>query len=87
MKKFLLFAAFFCGIFTLSAACSFSESEDDNGNKTIAIDITEYEADSILDENAYTTAILFWEGTKSYNEGSDNDGSYIEISGVRYYKK
>lgn len=38
MKKFLLFAAFFCGIFTLSAACSFSESEDDNGNKILIME-------------------------------------------------
>ena len=35
--------------------------------------------------NAAVKALF--DGTKSYNAGKDDNGSYIEISGARYYKK
>ena len=30
---------------------------------------------------------VIFNGEKSYNEGSDNDGSYIEVGGIKLYKK
>ena len=37
------------------------------------------------DENA--SILSLFNGTQSYNQGSDDNGSFIEIGGVRYYKK
>lgn len=65
----------------------FELGEDEDGKQTITIDITEYEADSVLLDSAYKAAEALWEGTKSYNEGNDNNGDYIEIGGAKYYKK
>lgn len=65
----------------------FEIGQDDAGNKTITFTMDEVEGNSILGDAAYKTTKALFDGTKSYNEGSDNNGSYIEIAGARYYKK
>lgn len=63
---------------------TFKMGEDENGNQTITIELPE--ADSLLDITYIGIRALF-NGTKSYNAGSDNNGDYIEIGGAKYYKK
>lgn len=61
--------------------------KDDDGNKTITFTMDEVEGDSIFGDAAYAGAKALFDGTKSYNSGKDDSGNYIEIGGVRYYKK
>ena len=63
---------------------TFTMGEDENGNQTITISLPE--PDSLLDITYIGIRALF-NGTKSYNEGSDNTGDYIEIGAAKYYKK
>ena len=63
---------------TTTASGTFKMGKDDDGNQTITFDFS--------DENSSTFMSLF-NGTRSYNAGKDNNGSYIEIGGARYYKK
>lgn len=63
---------------------TFEMGEDEDGNPTIKIDLPE--PSSLLDvEYGIIRATLV--GEKSYNKGSDNNGDYIEIGSVKYYKK
>ena len=66
---------------------TFEMGEDENGNETIIFTMDEVEGDSFLGDAAYAAAKALFDGTKSYNEGSDNKGDYIEIDGARFYKK
>ena len=52
--------------------------KDENGKDTITFTKTSESKDG--DKTEYNTAL-------SFNKGSDNNGEYIEISGVKYYKK
>lgn len=65
----------------------FEMGKDDEGNRTITFTMDEVEGDSFLGDAAYKTAKAIFDGTKSYNEGSDDNGKYIEISKIKYYKK
>ena len=53
---------------------TFKMGKDDDGNKTITFKFTDKEASS------YT-------GTFSYGEGKDDNGKYITIGSVKYYKQ
>lgn len=66
--------------FGLSATASgtFKMGKDEDGNKTITFDFS---------NDANSSIMSIFNGTSSYNAGKDNNGSYIEISGVKYYKK
>ena len=73
---------------TYTISGSFKMGKDDEGNKTITFkDMKADETDSALGDAAVAVAVAAFEGEHSYNAGKDNDGSYIEISGARYYKK
>ena len=61
-----------------TASGTFKMGKDENGNKTISFDFSNEESSSLMS---------LFNGTCSYNAGKDNNGSYIEISGVKYYKK
>lgn len=63
---------------------TFEMGEDENGDPTIIIELPE--PSSFLDIT-YGVVRASLVGEKSYNKGSDNDGAYIEIGGVKYYKK
>ena len=65
----------------------FEMGKDDDGNKTIIFTMDEGEGDSFLGDIAYKGAKALFDGTKSYNSGKDDNGNYIEIGGIRYYKK
>ena len=65
----------------------FEMGKDDEGNKTITFTMEETEGESMLGDAAYAGAKAIFDGTKSYNAGSDDDGKYIEIGGLRFYKK
>lgn len=65
----------------------FEMGKDDNGNRTITFTMDEVEGESFLGDAGYKIAKTLFDGTKSYNEGKDDKGNYIEISGARYYKK
>ena len=66
----------------------FEMGKDDNGNATITFTMDEVEGSSLFGDAAYAVAKAVFDGTKSYNSGKDDSkGAYIEISGVRYYKK
>ena len=52
--------------------------KDEDGNKTITFDFSN-------EDNSSVFSLL--NGTSSYNAGKDNNGSYIEIGGAKYYKK
>ena len=66
----------------------FEMGKDDDGKKTITFAMDEVEGNSFLGDVAYAGAKAIFDGTKSYNSGKDESkGAYIEISGVRYYKK
>ena len=72
--------------FTISG--SFKMGKDEEGNKTIVIsDLKSGETSSLLGDAAVAVAIAAFEGEHTYNAGKDNDGSYIELDGARYYKK
>ena len=73
---------------TYTISGSFKMGKDDEGNQTITIsDLKSGETSSLLGDTAVSVAIAAFEGTHSYNAGKDNDGSYIELDGARYYKK
>lgn len=62
---------------------TFEMGEDEDGNPIINIDLPE--PSSLLDvEYGIIRAALV--GEKSYNKGNDNNGDYIEIGKVKYYK-
>ncbi|MBQ7173645.1 MAG: hypothetical protein IJR88_05980 [Clostridia bacterium] len=63
---------------TTSVSGTYTMGKDENGKKTITFDFSK-------DENA--SILSLFNGTQSYNQGSDDNGSFIEIGGVRYYKK
>lgn len=65
----------------------FEIGKDDDGNKTITFTMDEVEGESILGDIAYAGAKKIFDGTKSYNKGKDDDGNYIEIGGIKFYKK
>ncbi len=65
----------------------FEMGKDDDGNKTITFTMEEQEGESFLGDAAYAGAKAIFDGTKSYKEGSDDSGKYIEISGIKFYKK
>ena len=62
---------------TLTAKASYEITETDEGR---SITFTYTDGDK---------GILgaFFDGTKSFNQGSDDSGKYIEISGIKYYKQ
>lgn len=60
---------------------TFKMGEDD---KTIIITLPEPE--SLLDAK-YAMVRAAVNGEKAYNAGNDNNGDYIEIGSVKYYKK
>ena len=62
---------------------TFAMGEDDKGNQTITITLPE--PTSLFD--SYNSVYLVLNGTRSYNAGNDNGGDYIEIGGIKYYKK
>ena len=63
---------------------TFEMGEDEKGNEIIIIDLPE--PSSVLDIE-YSIIRYAFNGERSYNAGSDNGGSYIEIGGVKLYKK
>lgn len=63
---------------TVSATGRFEMGKDENGKKTITFDFSNDGNSSILS---------LFNGTQSYNQGKDDNGSYIEVGGVKYYKK
>ena len=65
----------------------FEMGEKEDGSRTITFTMDEVEGESFLGDFGYKTAKALFDGTKSYNAGKDDKGSYIEISGIRYYKK
>ena len=65
----------------------FEMGEKEDGSRTITFTMDEVEGNSLLGDAAYKATKALFDGTKSYNEGSDDNGSYIEIAGARYYKK
>ncbi|MBE6685205.1 MAG: DUF945 domain-containing protein [Ruminococcaceae bacterium] len=65
----------------------FEMGKDDDGNKTITFTMDEVKGDSFLGDAAYAGTKALFDGTKSYNSGKDDNGNYIEIGGLRYYKK
>ena len=65
----------------------FEMGEKEDGSRTITFTMDEVEGESFLGDMGYKTAKALFDGTKSYNEGKDDKGSYIEISGAKYYKK
>ena len=65
----------------------FEMGEKEDGSRTITFTMDEVEGESFLGDVGYKAAKDLFDGTKSYNEGKDDKGNYIEISGVRYYKK
>ena len=65
----------------------FEMGKDDNGNATITFTMDEVEGNSFFGDAAYSVAKAVFDGTKPYNSGKDDGGAYIEIAGVRYYKK
>ncbi len=66
---------------------TFEMGENEDGKRTITFTMDETEGESYLGDAGYAIAKGLFDGTKSYNEGSDDNGSYIEIGGARYYKK
>lgn len=66
---------------------TFEMGKDDDGNKTITFTMDETEGGGILGDIGNATVKALFDGTKSYNSGSDDNGKYIEIGGARYYKK
>ena len=71
------------GLFdTYSMTGTFEMGKDDDGNKTISFEWPEGE--SYMDDAVYGTAKLFFGENLKYNEGSDDNGKYIEISGARF---
>ena len=71
------FALNVIGIFEIEGTYSIEKNDDGEWEITFAIPEGEENADKAED---YT-------GTFSFNEGSDDDGKYIEIGGVKYYKQ
>lgn len=65
----------------------FEMGKDDDGNKTITFTMDEVEGGSLFGDVAYKSAKALFDGTKSYNSGKDDNGNYIEIGGLRYYKQ
>jgi len=74
----------------------FEMGKDDEGNKTITFtpDEVEEEDKGIFDmslgdllEGATKLLLSQFEGTLSYNEGKDDNGSYIVIGAAKLYKK
>lgn len=53
------------------------KNEDDEWEITFTLYDGEENADDVSD----------FVGTFSFNEGSDNDGKYIEIGGIKYYRQ
>ena len=73
---------------TYTISGSVKMGKDEEGNKTIAFsDLKAEETSSILGDAAVAIGVAAFEGTHSYNAGKDDNGSYIEIGGARYYKK
>ncbi len=65
----------------------FEMGKDDDGDKTITFTMDETEGGGILGDLANAAVKALFDGTKSYNSGKDDNGSYIEIGGLRLYKK
>ena len=65
------------GGLTYTSKSTYTVGKDENGNKTITF--TKVEGNE-NDTTKYDTAY-------SLNEGKDDKGTYIEIGGVKYYKK
>ena len=65
----------------------FEMGKADDGSKTITLTMDETEGGGILGDLANATVKALFDGTKSFNSGKDDNGAYIEISGVKYYKK
>ena len=71
------------GIFdSYSMTGTFEMGKDDEGNKTISF--TWPEGESYADDVIYGAAKSFFGKNVKYNEGSDDNGKYIEISGARF---
>ena len=66
---------------------TFEMGKDEEGNKTITFTMDETEGGGWLGDLGNAAVKALFDGTKSYNSGKDDNGSYIEISGARYYKK
>ncbi len=65
----------------------FEMGKDDNGNNTITFTMDETEGGGFLGDIGNATVKALFDGTKSYDSGKDDNGAYIEISGIKYYKK
>lgn len=73
---------------TYTISGSFQMGKDEEGNKIITFkDLKAADADSLIGDAVVAGAVALFEGEHTYNAGKDNDGSYIELDGARYYKK
>jgi len=61
---------------------TFEMGEDDEGKKTISF--TWPEGGSYIEDAAYAVPKGIFAKNVSYNEGSDDNGKYIEIAGARF---
>jgi hypothetical protein len=67
---------------TYTMTGTFELGEDEQGNRTISF--TWPEGESYLQDAAYATAKSVFGKNVKYNEGSDDNGKYIEIAGFRF---
>ena len=66
------------GSFSTSITGKFEMGKDGQGNKTITFDFS---------DDGNNALLSLFNGTCSYNQGKDDNGRFIEIEGVRYYKQ
>ena len=65
----------------------FEMGKDEGGNKTITFTMDEVEGGGLFGDIGNAAVKALFDGTKSFNSGKDDNGAYIEISGIKYYKK
>ncbi len=70
---------------TTSIDGTFEMGENEDGEATITITLPESGWGDWLSGDAWIKESV--DGTHEYNSGKDNNGEYIEIGDVKYYKK